>query len=83
MARTRVHNIPRAANDRIYDVLWGVEAEEGSFVCECDGSACTEEVVMTPAEYVRLREREELVYARGHEYPKLGSLGLPPKQPSS
>jgi hypothetical protein len=67
VAHTRIH---RVANDRIYDVLWGVEAEEGSFVCECNRS-CAEEVIMTPGEYLRLREREELVYAPGHE-PTLG-----------
>jgi hypothetical protein len=64
---TRTQNTPRVANDRIYDVLWGVEAEEGSFLCECNRSSCTEEIVMTPNEYVRLRDRGELVYARGHE----------------
>jgi len=67
VTQTHMQNIPRVANDRIYDVLWGVEAEEGSFLCECNRSSCTEEVVMTPDEYVRLRDREDLVYAPGHE----------------
>jgi hypothetical protein len=67
VTRTHIQNIPRVDNDRIYDVLWGVEAEEGSFLCECNQSSCTDEVVMTPGEYVRLRDREELVYAPGHE----------------
>ena len=31
VTQTHIQNIPRVANDRIYDVLWGVEAEEGSF----------------------------------------------------
>jgi hypothetical protein len=67
VTRTHIQNIPRVANDRIYDVLWGVEAEEGSFLCECNRSSCTDEVMMTPGEYVRLRDREELIYAPGHE----------------
>ena len=67
VTETHIQNIPRVANDRIYDVLWGVEAEEGSFLWECNRSSCTEEVVMTPDEYVRLRDREDLVYAPGHE----------------
>jgi hypothetical protein len=67
VTRTHIQDFPRPVNDRIYDVLWGVEAKEGSFLCECNRSSCTEEVVMTPDEYVRLRDREELVYAPGHE----------------
>jgi hypothetical protein len=63
---SHTQNTSRVANDRIHDVLWGVEAEEGSFLCECNRSFCTEEVVMTCAEYVRLRDRGELVYAPGH-----------------
>jgi hypothetical protein len=55
------------ANNRIYDVLWGIEGQEGSFHCECNRSPATEEGRMTPGEYVRLRDREELVYAPDHE----------------
>ena len=72
----RVHvqrqNIQEAANDHIHDVLWGVEAEEGSFLCECGLPSCTETVEMTCSEYVRLRDRRELILAPGHDT-ELGS----------
>lgn len=59
-------SVPRMVNDHIYNVLWGVVAEEGAFLCECRGSSCATEVPMTPSNYVRLRDRGELVYAPGH-----------------
>lgn len=59
--------VPRVVNDHIYNALWGVAAEEGVFVCECAGSSCPVVVPMTPSEYVRLRDRGELVYAPGHD----------------
>ena len=37
------------------------------FLCECGDSFCPVVIVMTPAEYVRLRGRDEFVYAPGHE----------------
>ena len=58
------------ANDRISDMLWGVEATVGFFRCECHQPFCTEEVLMSRAEYVRLRDRAELVLAPGHEGPR-------------
>jgi len=60
-------SVPRMVNDRIYNVLWGFAAEDGAFLCECRGSSCTVEVLMTPSEYVRLRDRREIVYALGHD----------------
>ena len=60
-------SLSRAVNDHIYNVLWGTVAEEGAFLCECRGSSCATEVVMTPSKYVRLRDRGELVYAPGHD----------------
>lgn len=60
-------SVPRMVNDHIYNVLWGFAAEDGAFLCECRGSSCAVEVLMRPSEYLRLRDRGELVYARGHE----------------
>jgi hypothetical protein len=56
----------KAVNDHIYNVSWGIVAEEGAFLCECSSSSCAAEVPMTPSKYVRLRDRGELVYAPGH-----------------
>jgi hypothetical protein len=44
----------------------GFAADNGEFLCECEGSSCIEEVPMRLSEYVRLRDREEFVYAPGH-----------------
>jgi hypothetical protein len=55
------------ANDRIYNVLWGPGALDGAFLCECSKAHCVEEVPMALAEYVRLRDREEALFARDHE----------------
>ena len=57
---------PRVVNDHIYNALWGVNADEGAFLCECGTSPCPEVVQMTSAEYVRLRDRGESVFASGH-----------------
>ena len=59
--------VPRQVNDRIYNALWGVAAEEGCFLCECADSSCPVVVPMTLSEYIRLRDRGELVYASGHD----------------
>ena len=53
------------ANDRIYNELWGFGVPDGAFICECKDS-CTVEIVMAPSEYLRLRDRDEVVYALGH-----------------
>ena len=63
---SRKQSVPRMVNDHIYNVLWGSAARDGAFLCECRGSSCAVEVVMTPSEYVRLRDRGALVYAPGH-----------------
>lgn len=64
----------QAVNDRVYSMLWGVEAV-GLFRCECNRPFCTEVVLMSRDEYVRLRDRAELVYAPGHEGPSLHDQG--------
>jgi hypothetical protein len=64
---SRKQRVSRTANDHIYNVLWGVVAEDGAFLCECNGSSCTVEVLMRPSEYVSMRERGELVCAPGHD----------------
>ena len=56
----------QVVNDHIYNALWGVDADEGSFLCECGNSPCPEAVPMMSSEYVRLRDRGEPVYAPGH-----------------
>ena len=58
-------NVSWTANDHIYNELWGFGARDGAFLCECMDS-CAVEVLMTPSEYVRMRDRRELVYAPGH-----------------
>jgi hypothetical protein len=67
MIEAPTQNIAQVANDRIHDALWGTEAEDGLFLCECGRSSCTEKVEMTCSEYVRLRDRGELVYAPRHD----------------
>ena len=62
----RKRSVSRMANDRIYNELWGFGAQDGAFLCECMDS-CVVEVLMTPSEYVRLRDRREIVYAPGHD----------------
>ena len=59
-------NVRRAVNDHIYNVLWGVDADEGAFLCECGSSPCPEVVSMTSSEYVRMRDRDEPVCVPGH-----------------
>jgi hypothetical protein len=39
------------------------------FVCECERSSCAGEVVMTPSEYMGLRDRGEIVTAPGRDGP--------------
>jgi hypothetical protein len=62
----RKQSVSRTANDRLYNVLWGFEVEEGAFLCECKDS-CEVRVLMTPPEYVRMCDRHELVHAPGHD----------------
>jgi hypothetical protein len=60
-------SVSRLVNDRVYQVLLRFAADDGDFLCECEGSYCIEEVRMRLSEYVRLRDREEFVYAPGHD----------------
>ena len=60
-------SVSRMVNDRIYHVLLRFAADDGNFICECERSSCVEEVSMKLSEYVRLCDREEFVYAPGHE----------------
>ncbi len=62
----RKQTVSRTANDRLYNVLWGFDVEEGAFLCECADS-CEVRVPMTPSEYVRMCDRRELVHAPGHD----------------
>jgi hypothetical protein len=62
--------VSRLVNDRVYQVLLGFAADDGEFLCECERSSCVEEVSMRLSEYVRLRDREEFVYAPGHDGPR-------------
>ena len=59
--------VTKDANDRIYNVLWGAGALDGAFLCECSSAHCIEEVPMSLAEYVHLRDRNEALFARDHE----------------
>ena len=52
-------------NDHLYNVLWGLAAEEGAFLCECSDS-CAVKVQLTPSEYAGLRDKGEILYAPGH-----------------
>jgi hypothetical protein len=60
-------SVSRLVNDRVYELLLGFAADDGEFLCECEGSSCIEGVPMRLSEYVRLRDREEFVYAPGHD----------------
>jgi hypothetical protein len=62
----RQERVSRIANERTYNLLWGLDAVDGAFLCECDRPSCIERVPMTLAEYVRRRDREEIIYAGGH-----------------
>jgi hypothetical protein len=61
--------VVQLANDRAYSLMWALGAESGTFVCECDRASCSEGIAMTPSEYVRLRDRQEHVFAEGHDRP--------------
>jgi hypothetical protein len=71
---SRTQSVSRVANDRIYNVLWGVEAEDGAFLCECNRLSCTEAVVMTGSEYLSLRDRGEAIDAHNLAARELGDV---------
>ena len=54
-----------AANDRIYNVSWGVGGEDGDFLCECGNKDCAEQVQFLLIEYAA-REGEPIL-APGHK----------------
>jgi hypothetical protein len=56
----------RTANDRTFNLLWALGAEGGAFLCECNRVSCSERIPITPSEYVRLRDRNEYIFASGH-----------------
>ena len=43
--------IEREVNDRTYNVLWGLGADEGDFACECGSKGCDERVELLVIEY--------------------------------
>jgi hypothetical protein len=57
----------RGTNDRIYNVLWGVGAERGDFLCECGGSECVEHVELLSIEYAA--RHGQAILAPGHTQP--------------
>ena len=54
----------RATNERVYNVLWGVGAETGDFVCECGNKDCVEHVELLAIEYAA--RHEQAILAPGH-----------------
>ena len=54
----------RGTNDRIYNVLWGVDAERGDFLCECGGTNCVEHVELLSIEYAA--RHGQAILAPGH-----------------
>jgi hypothetical protein len=52
-------------NDRIYNILWGVEDEVGDFVCECGDTDCVEHVELRAVEYAA--RHGQAVLAPGHQ----------------
>jgi hypothetical protein len=66
---SREPSVSVMVNDRIYNALWAFGEVDGAFACECERSSCAGEVVMTPSDYMGLRDRGEIVTARGHDAP--------------
>jgi hypothetical protein len=61
------HEIPlvvREMNDRTYNILWGLGAEDGDFACECGRNTCVERVDLLVIEYAARDARPLL--APGH-----------------
>ena len=55
----------QAVNDRIYNVLWGVDGESADFMCECGAKDCVEQVELLAIEYAA--RRGSAILAPGHE----------------
>ena len=68
MAKFAAEDSVRTANDRTYNLLWGLGEPGGAFLCECR-TFCADDVRMTLSEYMRLRDRGETLYAPGHGGP--------------
>ena len=68
MASFAAEDSVRTANDRTFNVLWGLGETGGVFLCECR-TFCTDEVRITLSQYMRLRDRGETLYAPGHVTP--------------
>jgi len=54
-----------ADNDRTFNALWVLGVEEGSFACECGGTACGERLNLTLIEYAARDDGKGLL-AHGH-----------------
>ena len=62
----------RAVNDRSFNALWVLGAEEGDFACECGRPGCSERLELTVIEYAA-RDDGELLLAPGHTPPGMTS----------
>jgi hypothetical protein len=64
----------RAINERLTSLNEALGSLSGRFsiVCECDDTACVEEVSLSPEEYERVRSEAVLFFVRpGHESPSV------------
>lgn len=67
----------RDVNERIREISDTFEQTDATydFLCECSDPACAERVVLTPAEYERVRsEPTRFVVAKGHALPEIESV---------
>jgi hypothetical protein len=67
----------RDVNDRIREISDTFERKDETydFVCECSDPACTQRVVLTLAEYERVRsDPTRFVVAKGHALPEVESV---------
>jgi hypothetical protein len=56
--------VVREVNDRTYNILWGLGAEDGDFACECGRNSCVERVDLLVIQYAARDARPLL--APGH-----------------
>jgi hypothetical protein len=67
----------RDVNERISEIsdTFGQRDSTYDFLCECSDPACTERVVLTPAEYEQVRsDSTRFVVAKGHALPEIESV---------
>ena len=57
----------QSANDRTYNLMWGLGALDGAFLCECTRTGCVQETVLSPSEFMGHRRRDEPICVAGHE----------------